>query len=146
MRSAIERAGKYLRDKAIEPVSGNQEMLAVWSKPQVNNSGKPLQAKLGGAGLGLVALLSIEKFHPGFTPLSDLRKLGRFIIYMQKDDGMSYNIIFPFNLYRRIHIYTVFKHPVFFDTLLQIFCRPFDRSLNTLCLSGFCFSFRNGTR
>jgi len=95
MRSAIERAGKYLRDKAIEPVSGNQEMLAVWSKPEVNNSGKPLQAKLGGAGLGLVALLSIEKFHPGFTPLPDLRKLGRFIIYMQKEDGSFYSKYIP---------------------------------------------------
>ena len=95
MRSAIERAGKYLRDKAIEPVSGNKELLAVWSKPQVNNSGKPLQAKLGGAGLGLVALLSIEKFHPDFTPLPDLRKLGRFIIYMQKQDGSFYSKYIP---------------------------------------------------
>jgi len=95
MRSAIERAGKYLRDKAIEPVSGNQEMLAVWSKPQVNNSGKPLQAKLGGSGLGLVALLSIEKFHPGFTPLPDLKKLGRFIVYMQKQDGSFYSKYIP---------------------------------------------------
>jgi len=95
MRSAIERAGKYLRDEAIEPVSDNQEMLAVWSKPQVNNSGKPLQAKLGGAGLGLVALLSIEKFHPDFTPLPDLRKLGRFIVYMQKQDGSFYSKYIP---------------------------------------------------
>jgi len=95
MRSAIERAGKYLRDKAIGPVSGKEDMLAVWSKPEVNNSGKPLQAKLGGAGLGLVSLLSIEKFHPGFTPLSDLRKLGRFIIYMQKDDGSFYSKYIP---------------------------------------------------
>lgn len=90
MRSAIERAGKYLRDEAIGPVSSNKDMLAVWSKPEINNSGKPLQAKLGGTGLGLIALLSIEKFHPGFTSLSDLQKLGNFIVYMQKEDG-SFN-------------------------------------------------------
>ena len=30
MRSAIERAGKYLRDEAIGPVSSNKDMLAVW--------------------------------------------------------------------------------------------------------------------
>ena len=95
MRSAIERAGKYLRDEAIEPVSGKENMLAVWSKPQVNNSGKPLQAKLGGTGLGLVALLSIEKFHPGFTTMPDLQKLGRFIVYMQKEDGSFYSKYIP---------------------------------------------------
>ena len=95
MRYAIERAGKYLRDEAIEPVSDKENMLAVWSKPQVNNRGKPLQAKLGGTGLGLVALLSIEIFHPGFTSLPDLRKLGRCIVYMQKEDGSFYSKYIP---------------------------------------------------
>ncbi|NIP39769.1 MAG: hypothetical protein GWO07_16075 [Candidatus Dadabacteria bacterium] len=50
---------------------------------------------MGGAGLELVALLSIEKFRPGFTPLSDLRKLGRFIVYMQKADGRFYSNYIP---------------------------------------------------
>jgi hypothetical protein len=95
MRSAIARAGKYLRNEAIAPISENQEMLAVWSKPQINNSSKPPQAKLGGTGLGLIALLSIEKFHPGFTPLPDLRKLGMFIVYMLKEDGSFYSKYIP---------------------------------------------------
>ncbi len=72
MRPAIERAGKYLRDEAIRPVPGRDDLLAVWSKPEINRSGDPLQAKLGGTGLGLVALLSMEKIQPGFTPLPDL--------------------------------------------------------------------------
>ena len=87
MRQALERAGTYLRDEAMGPISGKKDMLAIWSKPDVSNHGGPLQAKLGGTGLGLVALLSLEKIHPGFTPLSDLQKLGRFIVYMQKENG-----------------------------------------------------------
>lgn len=95
MRSAIERAGRYLRDESIHPISGKDNMLAVWSEPDVNRSGKPLQAKLGGSGLGLVALLSLENIHPGFTPLSDLQALGRFIAYMQKEEGSFYSKYIP---------------------------------------------------
>jgi hypothetical protein len=95
MRSAIERAGSYLRDESIHPVPGEDAMLAVWSEPEVNRSGEPLRAKLGGTGLGLVALLSIEKLHPGFTPLSDLQALGRFIVFMQKGDGSFYSKYIP---------------------------------------------------
>ena len=92
IKLAIEIAGKYLRDKAIHPVSGEDDnLLAVWSNPEVNRSGKPLQAKLGGTGLGLVALLCIEKIYPGFTPLSDLQSLARFLVYMQKEDGSFYS-------------------------------------------------------
>ena len=91
IKSAIERASRYLRDKSIHPVWGRDNLLAVWSNPEVNRSGKPLQAKLGGTGLGLLALLSIEKIHPGFTPLPDLQSLGRFIVYMQKEDGSFYS-------------------------------------------------------
>ena len=95
MLSATERAGRYLRDDSIHPVAGQDHMLAVWSEPEVNRSGEALQAKLGGTGLGLVALLSLEKIHPGFTPLSDLQSLGRFIVYMQKEDGSFYAKYIP---------------------------------------------------
>jgi len=78
------QSAKYLRDESILPVPGDEKMLAVWSRPKVNGTGKPLQAKLGGTGLGLVALVSVEDIAPGFVPIGDLRALGRFIIYMQK--------------------------------------------------------------
>ena len=94
-RAAIERAAAYLRNEAIGPVPGERDMLAVWSKPSVNRSGNPLQAKLGGTGLGLVALLSVEQISPGFTPLSELRGLGRFLVYMQKEDGSFYSKYIP---------------------------------------------------
>jgi hypothetical protein len=95
MRAAIERAGGYLRDQAIGPVPETEDMLAVWSDPEVNGTGDPLQAKLGGTGLGLVALLSVEKIYPGFTSLSELQAMGRFIQYMQKEDGSFYSKYFP---------------------------------------------------
>ena len=93
--SVILRAGRYLQTESMHPVPGMEPMLAIWSDPEINRSGKPLQAKLGGTGLGLLALLSIEKIHPGFTPLRDLQALGRFIVYMQKDDGNVYSKFIP---------------------------------------------------
>ncbi len=95
MRSAIERAGRYLQDESILPIAGQDNMMAIWSKPEVNGSNKPRQAKLGGTGLGLLALFSIENIHPGFTPLRDLQALGRFIVYMQKEDGSFYSKYIP---------------------------------------------------
>jgi hypothetical protein len=95
MLAAVKRAGAYLRDEAIHPVEGEQGVLAVWSNPEVNGTGKPRQAKLGATGLGLVALLSIDQLEPGFTPLETLRQLGRFIIRMQKADGDFYSKFLP---------------------------------------------------
>ncbi len=85
--SEMVRTGRYLRDEAVRPVPDRDGLLAVWSDPKVNNSDSPLQAKLGGTGLGLVALLSLEGIHPGFTPLEDLQALGRFIVFMQTEEG-----------------------------------------------------------
>ncbi|MEK6620895.1 MAG: hypothetical protein AABZ13_00245, partial [Planctomycetota bacterium] len=87
MRSAVKRAGNYLRDEAIDTLPGKENMLAVLSKPHDSQGDEPLQAKLGGTGLGLVALLSLEDISPGSTPLADLRKLGQFLVSMQREDG-----------------------------------------------------------
>ncbi|MFZ5562949.1 MAG: hypothetical protein ACOZBW_02780 [Thermodesulfobacteriota bacterium] len=96
VRSAMLRAGRWLLDEAVSPVPETDgKVLAVWSSPEVNKSGAPLQAKLGGAGLGLVALLSIEAVKQGFTPIETLRGLGRFILYMQKPEGSFYSKYIP---------------------------------------------------
>lgn len=87
IRSAVKRAGKYLRNEAIGTLPGKENMLAVLSTPQDSQGGEPLQAKLGGTGLGLVALLNLENISPGFTPLADLCKLGQFLVSMQREDG-----------------------------------------------------------
>jgi len=93
--AALLRAGQYLRDECIEPLSEGSDMLAVWSRPEVTHSRRPLTAILGGAGLGLVALLSLEDVCPNTTSLSTLRALGRFIAYMQKPDGSFYTEYIP---------------------------------------------------
>lgn len=93
--SALTRAGAYLRDHAVGTVPGQAGLMAVWSRPEVNRSEGPLQAKLGGTGIGLVALLSLEEIQPGLTSLATLRALGRFVLFMQKADGSFYSKYIP---------------------------------------------------
>ncbi len=84
-RQAILRSAGFLKRESVAPVEGQPEMLAVWSKEK-----SPVYAKLGGTGLGLVALVNAEKILPGTTSIDDLRKLGRFLLFMQKGDGSFY--------------------------------------------------------
>ena len=93
---AMLRAGDYLKNCCISSVSGRKDMLAVWSLPKINKSVRFKKAKLGGTGLGLVALVSLEKIKPGTTDISYLRKLGNFILFMQKTDGSFYSRFTPF--------------------------------------------------
>ncbi len=86
-RAAMVRAAGFLRQQCIAPAAENPNFLAVWSQPQWVGPGQPRQAKLGATGLGLVALVHVEQVAPGVTSLDELRKLGRFLIYMQKSDG-----------------------------------------------------------
>ena len=95
MRAAMLRAGGFLRDRAIAPLPEDEKLLAVWSRPEVIRKDRPLQAKLGGAGLGLVSLIGLEGIEPGFTPLEMLKGLGRFIVFMQKSDGSFYSKYIP---------------------------------------------------
>jgi len=69
--------------------------LAVWSRPEIVGGDRPPVAKLGGAGLTLVALLSIERVQPGSSSLDELRRLGEFVLWMQKPDGSFYSKFVP---------------------------------------------------
>ena len=94
-RRAMERAVRFLKDKTIHPLPGRPDLLAVWSDPQIILRQRPFEAKLGGTGLGLVALLSMEKIKPGTTSIEYLRKMGHFLRYMQKKDGSFYTKYIP---------------------------------------------------
>ena len=94
-RNTLKRATNFLKNSAIAPVPGHPDLLAVWSHPEIVRTDKPLQAKLGGTGLGLVALLSVEKRMPGTTPVEYLRKMGNFLLFMQKEDGGFYSKYIP---------------------------------------------------
>lgn len=94
-KAALLRAARFLRGRCVGPVAGNPNFLAVWSDSELIGGDRPRQVKLGGSGLGLVGLLSVERVEPGFTPMDELRKLGRFLIFMQKDDGSFYSKYYP---------------------------------------------------
>jgi hypothetical protein len=94
-RRAMELASRYLRDCCVDKVPGHEGLLAVWSPPDIVLTGKPLQAKLGGSGLGLVALVGMAGVGTGSTPVAELPALARFLTFMQKPDGSFYSKYFP---------------------------------------------------
>ncbi len=102
---SMKRAVDFLKSKAIGPVPDSDaqitdddnvyekqphipNLLAAWETNAVtgDDDGKPT-AKLGGAGLALIALVSLNEILPGTTDLDYMRQLGSFIRYMQHDDG-----------------------------------------------------------
>jgi len=95
IEAAMVRAAGFLQRRAIGPVPQQEGMRAVWSDPELTGTDGPLQAKLGGAGLGLVALLSVERARPGLISRDELRALGRFVVWMQKEDGGFYSKYLP---------------------------------------------------
>jgi len=86
-KQALLRADRFLKEKCVGPVEGHPDLLAVWSRPDVTMVKHDLQAKLGGTGLGLVALAYLEAIQPGTTSRQDLRKLANFLLFMQKENG-----------------------------------------------------------
>jgi hypothetical protein len=91
----IRQASRYLVKSSVAPVHGPGAMLAVWSCPETLKHGRKANAKLGGAGLALIGLLSAEEVCPGSTPLEMCQALGRFILFMQKPNGGFYSKYIP---------------------------------------------------
>lgn len=86
---AMYRASLFLGMR-IEPIKNHPEALAVWTDPVDMGHPSPRgikTAKLGGAGLALVALASLEKQRPNTIPKDILTGLGAFIIFMQLENG-----------------------------------------------------------
>jgi hypothetical protein len=76
------RATKFMRQNYIGP-GVRPGQLVIWSEPTV----KPSQAELGATGLGLVALAEVRDVSPKSVPLEELQALGRFALFLQRDDG-----------------------------------------------------------
>ena len=93
-REVLIRAANFLQKETLAPLEKHPELFAIWSLPEMNHSGQPAQAKLGGAGLGLVAFVRLEQLQPGFSKLEDLRGLASFIRSMQRPDGSFYSKYF----------------------------------------------------
>lgn len=92
---ACARAASFMKSQTLAPLPDRSDLLAVWSYPSIEHSTAPAQAKLGGTGLALIALLCLERTLPGTTPLSDLRRMGEFILFMQKEDGSFFSKYIP---------------------------------------------------
>ncbi len=95
VREAMVRAAEWMKRTSLRPVHDAAGMQAIWSLSEFEGTGAPATAKLGGTGLGLVALMSVERISPGATPLEQLRSLGRFIVFMQREDGSYFSKYTP---------------------------------------------------
>lgn len=95
IRAAMVRAAGYLTERFVAPVPGQPDLEAVWSYVELTNQDPPDIAKLGGAGLALIALTQVEHAAPGTTPLERLQRIGRFVLWMQKEDGSFYSKLDP---------------------------------------------------
>jgi len=89
------RASSYLSSRFVGPVPGEPDLAAVWSYVELTNQEPPDIAKLGGAGLTLIALTQVERAAPGTTKLDTLQRIGRFVLWMQKEDGSFYSKLDP---------------------------------------------------
>ena len=84
---AMVRAAEFLRRNYIRPgVRPDQQ--AVWSKPLAQHSNHQYHdAELGATALGVVALAAVREARPEAIPLEQLQSLGRFLLFLQRDDG-----------------------------------------------------------
>ena len=95
-REKIKKAADYLIDCCLEPVDGQPDLLAVWSHPTLRGRPQaPLQAKLGGTGLALAALIQAREVLPGIIEIDRLRKMGNFLLFMQNNDGSFVSKYYP---------------------------------------------------
>jgi hypothetical protein len=94
-RAAIRRAVDYLCAAALQPVGDSGAMAAIWTDPVLTGDSRARRAKLGGAALGLTALISAERVAPGAGRRADWARLGQFLLYMQKTDGSFYSRYLP---------------------------------------------------
>lgn len=82
---AMVRAAEFLHKNYMGP-GPRPDQLVVWSKP-LDKAREHQYAELGGAGLGLVALSAVREIDTSVVSGSDLQALGRFALFLQRDDG-----------------------------------------------------------
>ena len=86
VRATLLKHGQFLR-KQMQPVEGQEDMLAIWSDPSVTGLEGPARAELGSAALGLIGLSCVEREAPGSVPPEELTALANFVLFMQREDG-----------------------------------------------------------
>ncbi len=87
LADALAKSAGFLR-RFMGPPAERDDTLAVWETEERE------EAKLGGAGLALVALAAQESAGVGTADLPAMSRLGSFITYLQKPDGGFYSKYF----------------------------------------------------
>ena len=86
LREAILRSARFLLERHVDTVRGVGHP-GVFSLPDLETRSGKRQLKLGGCGLGLVALIRARELDEQLVPLETLRGLGRTILFFQQPDG-----------------------------------------------------------
>jgi hypothetical protein len=86
--AAMQRAAGYLRRCCLTRFDRPAGMVGAWEPPGLGLTTTPTpEYKLGAAGLGLAALVSVETASPGSVPVEELRGLARFGQFLQRWNG-----------------------------------------------------------
>lgn len=96
VRAKIESGVRFLNQCCLVSIDVNLDkknpIFAIGSFPEVNGSGNPPVAKLGGTGLSLMAYAVVQSVQPLlFLSVDEMASLGGFILFMQKGDGQFYS-------------------------------------------------------
>ena len=84
---AVCRAVGFLQDVAIAPLAKDPSFLGVWSPRGESGRGSDAQVKLGGLGLGLLALANTERLDKSIVDDGKMFGLACSIELLQKPDG-----------------------------------------------------------
>lgn len=86
VNSAIVRAARYLKERYVQPLPKHPALFAAVSRPGEENLSAPT-ARLGGTALAVIALRGAMALDPSVISVADLQAMGKFLLFMQKDDG-----------------------------------------------------------
>ena len=95
MKPATLKTVDFARNEFLTPLTQDPKKMAMWSTPEYEKNLSEIQAKLGGAGLGIVALSQAYQFYPDEQVLEEMKALGNFILFMQRADGSFYSKFIP---------------------------------------------------
>ena len=89
VQAAALRSGRYLQRHHIAPVPKANDLVAVWEDDIAHDD--PNEAKLGGAGLALVAAAAWRRNGQTILPLATMQQIARFVLFLQRKDGSFYS-------------------------------------------------------
>jgi hypothetical protein len=92
--AVMRRAVQYMRDCCYLEIEDGA-VIAIREPETVARQGSRRYYKLGGAGLGLLALASVERKSPGFVPMDEMVKVAQLGRVLQKRDGSFFSLYNP---------------------------------------------------